>query len=339
MDRIPIGDHSEVVIGRGLPEPLLPISPSRRRTAILTQPTVNHIAERVRELVDGESAVRALPDREAAKTLGVAETTYEWLAELGLSRHDTVVGVGGGALTDIAGFVAATYLRGVEVVHVPTTLLGAVDASIGGKTAVNVAGKNLVGAFWHPSRVVIDIDVMDALPRPLILEGSAEAVKCGFIADEVLIQMFATDGIEADLYEVVRRSVAIKASVVTEDEREVGRRAHLNYGHTIGHAIEFATHIPHGHAVAIGMAAAAVASKRVTGYDAINEHLEVLRAVGLPSVSPAVDKHEILTYLARDKKRDHSGTRMTLLEGPQRPVLLPVDAATVDAALEAVGIS
>lgn len=318
---------------------MLPEAAGRRMVAILTQPAVAEIAQSVADEFGSMATVRALPDREDAKTLQVAEATYTWLAELGASRHDTIVAVGGGALTDIAGFVAATYLRGIEVVHVPTTLLAAVDASIGGKTAVNVAGKNLVGAFWHPSRVVVDVDIIESLPPPLLVEGAAEAIKCGFIADSHLVALFERNGLSGDLEEVITRAVAVKADIVTRDARESGVRAHLNYGHTVGHGVEFATGIPHGHAVSIGMVAAAVASAKVTGYDGVAEQRRILSEIGLPVVAPAVERERVKTYLSRDKKRDHSGLRMTLLEGPQRPVVVPVDSATVDAALDAVGIS
>ncbi len=168
--------------------------------------------------------LRVLPDGEAAKTLAVAEGVYEWLAGLGLTRADTVLGVGGGSLTDLAGFVAATFLRGVEAVYVPTTLVGAVDAAIGGKTGVNLGAKNLVGAFQHPARVVIDADLLDALPLGLRRDGAAEALKAGLIGDPDLVGLYERDGLEADPAEVVRRAVAVKAAVVGRDFREEGER-------------------------------------------------------------------------------------------------------------------
>ena len=195
-----------------------------------------------------------------------AETVYETLARLGLSRHDTVLGVGGGSVTDLAGFVAGTWLRGVEVVHVPTTLLGAIDASIGGKSGVNLAGKNLVGVFWHPSRVVVDVGIMKALPAALLREGLVEAMKVGLIGDPGLFGAIEDSGTDVNLEDVVRRAVAVKARIVAEDERELGVRALLNLGHTIGHAIEFASPLSHGESVGIGLVAAARVSESKLGF-------------------------------------------------------------------------
>ncbi len=185
--------------------------------------------------------VIGLPDREEAKTLEVAASVYEGLARFGLSRHDTIVGVGGGTVTDLAGYVAGTWLRGVEVVHVPTTLLAAVDASIGGKTGVNVGGKNLVGVFWHPTRVVIDVDQLARLPSFLIREGMSEAYKAGLIGDAALAGVISEHGMPAPLAEVVERAVRVKAAIVDADVREQDVRAYLNFGHTVGHAIEYAS--------------------------------------------------------------------------------------------------
>ena len=160
---------SEVVIGRGFPDPLLPVSSYRRTTAVFTQPGAAKVAQRVSDAV-GAAPLMHLPDRDEAKSLAEVEKAYQWLAEIPVGRHDTIVGVGGGAVTDMAGFVAATWLRGIEAVMVPTTLLAAVDAAIGGKTGINFAGKNLVGAFHLPSRVIIDLDVLDRVPGTLRLE-------------------------------------------------------------------------------------------------------------------------------------------------------------------------
>ncbi|MDE0709519.1 MAG: iron-containing alcohol dehydrogenase, partial [bacterium] len=225
--RIAVGSASEVLIGPGLPHRLMPASSGREQVVIICQPGSRLVAESVRELLRSEAGTTLIeaPDRDEAKSLDTLALLYDRLAELNLGRHDTIVGVGGGAVTDLAGFVAATWLRGSESILVPTTLLGAVDASIGGKTGINVMGKNLVGSFWHPSRVVISLDVLSRLPRPLLLEGSAEAVKAGFIADPRLVDLFMEHGLAFPMAEVVRRAVAVKAEVVSEDFREGGLRA------------------------------------------------------------------------------------------------------------------
>jgi 3-dehydroquinate synthase len=284
-------------------------------------------------------ATRQLPDREAAKTLTTAEATFLWLNSLGMTRGDTIVAVGGGALTDAAGFIAAAYLRGIEIVLVPTTLLGAVDAAIGGKTAVNVGGKNLAGLFRHPERVVIDLDVLDGLPKALLVEGTAEAVKAGLIADIELVGLYEEHGLHAPLDQVVPMAVRVKAAVVGGDFREGGRRAVLNYGHTVGHAVETATGLPHGHAVAVGMAAAGAISEAVVGFADAGRQRRLLEALELPVTSPAVERRELHRLMALDKKRDSSGIRMVLLRSIGDPTVVTVDAATVDAALDAVGVA
>jgi 3-dehydroquinate synthase len=284
------------------------------------------------------SDVRVVPDRDAAKTLLVAEDCYLWLNELALTRDDLIVGVGGGAATDLAGFVAATYLRGVAVVHVPTTLLGAVDAAIGGKTGVNVGGKNLVGAFHHPRAVLIDPDVLDGLPSELLVEGAAEALKCGLIADPALVALYEAEGIDADLEEVVVRAVRVKADVVGEDFEERGKRAILNYGHTVGHAVEIAASMPHGHAVAVGMVAAGAASQEITGFTAADRQRDLIGRLGLPVSAPQVDTRTVRAYMALDKKRRGDELRMTLLEAIGRATVRAVDDATVRVALAAIGI-
>ena len=194
--RVPVGDSSEVLIGPGLPVRLLPASEHREKAVVIAQPGAMATARKVVERLVSEAHAHLIevPDREEAKTLETLGILYARLADLNVGRHDTIVGVGGGATTDLAGFAAATWLRGIESVLVPTTLLGAVDASIGGKTGINVLGKNLVGAFWHPSRVVISTDVLVSLPEELLREGSAEAVKAGFIADPRLVEIFMEHG-------------------------------------------------------------------------------------------------------------------------------------------------
>ncbi len=345
VERIAVAGETTVLVGRGLLDAatVLGERPGRRRVAVLCQPgeparLARALARSIR--AGGEAAaVRVLPDGEGAKTLEAAGAVYEWLAAQGMTRRDTVLGVGGGALTDVAGFVAATFLRGIEAVYVPTTLLGAVDAAIGGKTALNLGAKNLVGAFHHPARVVVDADVLDALPAALRREGSAEALKAGLVGDADLVALYERDGAGADLAEVVRRAVAVKAAIVGRDPREQGERAHLNYGHTVGHAVEVAGGLGHGSAVAVGMVAAGRAGALLAGFTGEERQRSILEGLGLPVAAPGLGRGAVLRLMSLDKKRTGAGLRMVLLEAVGRPRLEVVGTATVEAALAAVGIS
>lgn len=340
MDSFLIGGRSEILVGRDLlGGDLLPDRTGRERIAVFTQPGATAVAATVeRALAPVEVRRMMLPDGEAAKTLRVAEHSYEWLTDFGIGRHDTVVAVGGGTVTDLAGFVAATYLRGVEVVHIPTTLLGAVDAAIGGKTGVNLHGKNLVGAFYHPSRVLVDLAVLESLPTHLKQEGLVEALKAGLIADPVLVGLIERAGLHAELTEVVPRAVAVKARIVEQDFKEAGLRAVLNYGHTIGHAVEIAGNLPHGHAVALGMAAAGRIAEELVEFGEMARQNEALAGLGLPLQSSGIAREPVLEILARDKKRDASGIRMVLLPAIGRAVVRPVSGPTIEGGLAAIGI-
>lgn len=347
MERVLITDEgqevSRVSIGSGIladPESFVGTA-GYQRIAIFTQEPPSGIAERVAATLGGTGAavyLRTLPDREAAKTMGVAESSYRWLNGLGMTRYDLIVGVGGGALTDAAGFVAATYLRGLAAVFVPTTLLGAVDAAIGGKTGVNVDGKNLAGVFKHPERVVIDVDILAALPAHLLREGHAEALKAGFIADPALIDLYARHGADVPVNEIVTRAVAVKAAVVSGDFKESGARAILNYGHTVGHAVESLTGMPHGEAVAVGMVAAGAASAHTLGFTGARRQRRIIASLGLPVRAPQLGLGEVRATMNLDKKRDAGGLRMVLLEDFGRPVLRSASPATVEAALAAIGL-
>lgn len=320
---------------------LLPSREGRSRVAVIHQPATVAVARTVADAVAGAGSrvsMREVPDREGAKTLGVVEELAHWLNTEGLNRHDTIIGVGGGALTDVAGFVGAVYLRGIETIQVPTSLLGAVDAAIGGKTAVNIDGKNLVGAFRLPARVVIDIDTLEQLPEPLLREGAAEALKAGLIGDETLVELYERSGLAASLDAVVDRAVGVKVAVVNEDFDESGRRAILNYGHTVGHAVEIAAGLSHGEAVAVGMVAAGAASERTVGFAEADRQREIIAALGLPVAVPGVDRDRVLELMALDKKRTSTGLNMVLLEAVAVPVVREVDDASVHEALAAVGV-
>jgi 3-dehydroquinate synthase len=344
---ITVGDvvASEILIDPGAtaaPEPatFLPESSRRRRVAILTQPTVaGRAAAIARAIGEGyETGVHVVPDREAAKTLTVAEEIVAWMNGLGLTRHDTVIGIGGGAVTDLAGFVAATYLRGVEAVLVPTTMLGAVDAAIGGKTAVNVNGKNLVGVFRHPARVVVDTDVLGSLPRDILREGAAEALKAGLIADVGLVEFYERHGLEAPLDDVVTRAIRVKAAVVSEDFEEHARRAILNYGHTIGHGVETVAGLSHGYSVAVGMVAAGEISAQLCGFSENARQRAVIEQLGLPTSAAGFDPAAVLRAVALDKKRDERGLRMVLLRAIGDPIVVPVDQDAVTIGLATIGL-
>jgi 3-dehydroquinate synthase len=290
--------------------------------AVLVDAAVGERSPRVAPLVE---ALRArLPQvgvkrfdlraGEACKTLAEIERTTEWLAEQGYDRRCAIVGVGGGAATDHAGFAAAVYLRGVRFALVPTTLLAMVDASVGGKTAVDLpAGKNLVGAFHQPSAVVADLGFLETLPAREVRAGLAEVAKCGFIVDaEVLTILEALPAGEAKLppavaAELVARAVRVKAEVVAEDETESGRRAILNFGHTVGHALEAASGygLLHGEAVGLGMLAAlSLGEARGLGTPALTARARALLArLGLPvDLAPRLSA-DVLARVTVDKKR------------------------------------
>ncbi len=352
MESILIGDQCEILVSKDLPAPLLPPRPKnpRSRVVVLTQPgaaarvsaaAAARIAEDASTTDADPVAVHTveIPDRDDAKTLGVVEDLYRELDRHRVDRYDTIVGVGGGAATDLAGFVAATWLRGVEAVYVPTTLLGAVDAAIGGKTGVNREGKNQVGAFRHPRRVAISINVLSSLPRILLVEGMGEVLKAGLIADPGLVEILESDGLAASLWEVVVRAVRVKAEVTAADFREAGRRLILNYGHTVGHAVETATGIPHGHAVAVGMVAAGAISERKTGFPHRQRQREIIASLGLPVDCPSVPRPVIVDLVGKDKKRrGGSLPKMVLLEEFGKPVVVDITLDDLEAGLAAVGL-
>jgi len=333
---IQIPDGSEILLGRNSLPVLEPRS-GRRRVAVLSQPGSVEIAADVAiELVRMglEVASLVLPDGEEAKTLASAGRVYDWLEAQHIGRGDTLVAVGGGTVTDLGGFVGATWLRGIEVVYVPTTLTGAVDAAIGGKTGINVGGKNLVGVFSHPKRIVINFDTLEALPADILVEGYAEAVKTGYISDQRLVGMV---GDPDHLAEVVERCVRFKAEVVAEDLREGGRRATLNYGHTIGHAVEMVTGISHGEAVAVGMVAAAAVSDARFGTELEREHRQRLQHLGLPTDIDGTSSMELLPLIRLDKKRTAEGVRMVLLRGIGDPIVDVVTDEELLLAMRAIG--
>ncbi|MGF1618159.1 MAG: 3-dehydroquinate synthase family protein [Acidimicrobiia bacterium] len=340
MEELKVGG-STVRIVSGIRGSILPEREGRRRVAIITQPGASQHAVRIsRFLKDGglDVDVLGVPDRDEAKTLAVAATLYERFSRIGLGREDTVVGVGGGAVTDLAGFVAGTWMRGVEVVHFPTTLLAAVDASIGGKTGVNHIGKNLVGVFWDPTLVVIDLDILDKLPTALVREGMAEALKAGLVGDAGLVELIEAHGIDAPLDKVVPAAVKVKARYVGDDPRDVSGRAMLNFGHTVGHAVEYASSLSHGSAVGVGMVAAAAVSEADVGFVERSRVVEAIARTGLATSVEGLDRTRVRDLIGVDKKRDRNGVRMVLLEAVGKPTLRHADEGSIDLALRAIGL-
>jgi 3-dehydroquinate synthase len=322
-----------VIIGRGLLAELQRLLAGRHRVAILHQPVLAQTAEAIRDSLSdqGVDAHRIeIPDAEGGKELPVVGFIWEVLGRIGIGRRDAIVSLGGGAATDVAGFAAATWLRGVDIVHVPTTLLGMVDAAVGGKTGINTdAGKNLVGAFHQPTAVLIDLATLETLPRNEIVAGMAEIVKAGFIADPVILDLIeadpqaALDPAGAVLPELIRRAVTVKAEVVAADEKESQLREILNYGHTLAHAIERRERYRwrHGAAVSVGLVFAAELG-RLAGRlddDTADRHRSILAALGLPVGYDADALPTLLEFMAGDKKTRAGVLRFVVLDGLAKP--------------------
>ena len=330
-------DPYEIVIGRALlGEVAIGLGEKVRKVLVVHPVALTASAELLREALvnDGYEAILAgVPDSEDAKRVEVAAFCWGIMGKADFTRTDAVVGFGGGSTTDLAGFVAATWLRGVKLIQVPTTLLGMVDAAIGGKTGINTSeGKNLVGAFHAPSRVIIDLDTLNSLSRNEVLAGFGEVVKYGFIADPVILDLIeadvaiATDPNSAVFQEIIERSVSIKARVVGEDFKESGLREILNYGHTLGHAIEHAERYKwrHGAAIAIGMVFVAELA-RLAGRlndSVVDRHRSVLMLLGLPTSYPADKWDQLLETMQRDKKSRSGTLRFVVLDDLAKPTIM-----------------
>ncbi|GAA2166691.1 3-dehydroquinate synthase [Actinomadura napierensis] len=333
--RVQVGgaDPYDVVIGTGVLAELPALVGDRARTvAVVHAEGLPEIARPVcGALEEAGYTVHALPvpDGEAAKEVGVLAGLWSSFARAGMTRTDVVVGVGGGATTDLAGFAAASWLRGVRSVLVPTTLLGMVDAAVGGKTGINVPeGKNLVGAFHPPAGVLCDLAALVTMPHDDYISGLAEIIKAGFIADPAILDLVEADPEGAaspagpHTRELVERAIRVKADVVSADLKESGLREILNYGHTLAHAIEKAEDYKfrHGHAVAIGMVYAAELA-RLAGRlpaDVAERHRAVLTSVGLP-VSYAADWPGLRETMTIDKKSRGATLRFVVLDGLAEP--------------------
>jgi 3-dehydroquinate synthase len=331
------GEHPhEVVVGAGVHAELPALVGSGARSVLVIHSAGLAAARPVCAVLSAagyQVQAEAVPDGEAAKDVSVAAWLWSRLAAAGIGRTDAIVAVGGGAVTDLAGFVAATWLRGVRIVLVPTTLLGMTDAAIGGKTAINTAdGKNLVGAFAPPAGVLADVAALGTLPPAEYASGLAEVIKAGFIADPVILELIEADPAAAAKpggpheRELIERAITMKARVVSADLREAGQREMLNYGHTLGHAIERVEDysIRHGEAVSIGMCFAAAVARlagRLDGATAAR-HQVVLTAVGLPVRYQGGSWPRLRAAMAVDKKARAARLRLVVLDGLARPGIL-----------------
>ena len=352
---VPVARPYPVVLGAGLDlAETLSRSLEPGPCAVLTDSTVGPLhAAPVCEALERAgwrvTDTLEVPAGEPSKSLGAYADTVRRLAQLGLTRDATLFALGGGVVGDLGGFVAATYMRGINLVMLPTSLLAMVDSSVGGKVGVDLPeGKNLVGAFVRPRLVAADLDWLGTLPERELSNGLAEALKMGLLAggdffDDLRLLEHARTGDPEALLPLVLHSVRFKARVVAEDEMEGGLRAILNYGHTIGHALEAAASyaLPHGAAVAAGMVAAALISRDHFGKDLTGLHADLLRSAGLPPSVPGVDTGQAFLAMGRDTKRSGSDAagerRFVLLEDVGKPVRgVPVDGDEALRALEAV---
>jgi 3-dehydroquinate synthase len=327
----------QVVVGVGVLSELPGLVPPGARTVVVIH--AEGLGEIARPACGALAAAgyqvhaEPVPDGEAAKTVEVAAGLWSRLGRHNVTRSDCIVGIGGGATTDLAGFVAATWLRGVQFVLVPTTLLGMADAAVGGKTAIDIPeGKNLVGAFHSPAGVLADLVTLETLPREDYVSGLAEVIKAGFIADPVILDLVKADPRGATVphgthaRELLERAIAVKAEVVSKDLNEKGLREILNYGHTLGHAIERVEgyRFKHGHAVAIGMVYVAEVARLDGRLDprVVALHRDILASVGLPAAYPAGTWPSLREAMSVDKKARGARLRLVVLDGLARPAIL-----------------
>lgn len=323
----------DVLIGRGVRDRVPELLGGARRVALVHAPglTVDLPGYEVLDL--------ELPDGEAAKSAAVVTDAWERLGAAGFTRSDAVVTMGGGATSDVGGFIAATWLRGVRVVHVPTSLLGMVDAAVGGKTGIDTgAGKNLVGSFHEPAGVLCDLDLLATLPPAELVSGLGEVVKCGFIADPEILAILEADPaavldpVSDALAQLVERSITVKADVVAGDLKETGGvdghpgREALNYGHTLAHAVEKVTGytVRHGEAVSLGMVYVAALARLAGRLDdqTAARHATTLASVGLPTAWADASFDDLLAVMRVDKKTRGATLRFVVLDALARPSVL-----------------
>ncbi|KQO99829.1 3-dehydroquinate synthase [Leifsonia sp. Leaf264] len=345
-------DPYDIVVGNGVLSGLADrLGQNVRKVLIVHAPTLGAKANELRESLQDrfEVLLAEVPDAETAKRVEVAAFCWQVMGQSDFTRSDAVIGFGGGAVTDLAGFVAATWLRGVKLIQVPTSVAGMVDAAIGGKTGINTAeGKNLVGAFYAPAAVFCDLDTLDTLPKNEILAGFAEIVKAGFIDSPEILDIIeadvdaVTDPSTPQFRRVIELAIAMKARVVSEDFTEQGLREILNYGHTLGHAIEHAERYQwrHGAAVSIGMVFAAELG-RLTGSlsdEVVDRHRSILDSLSLPISYPVGRWNTLLATMQRDKKARAGMLRFIVLDDLARPsVLTAPETSLLFAAYQEIG--
>jgi 3-dehydroquinate synthase len=318
----------DVVVGHGLLGELPGLVARAQRVAVIHPEALRTTGETIAEDLRGqgfEAHSVEVPDGEQSKDLKVAAYLWDVLGKAGFTRTDAVVAVGGGATTDLAGFVAATWLRGVDVVHVPTTLLAMVDAAVGGKTGINTsAGKNLVGAFHEPRGVLCDLTALETLPKHDFTSGLAEVIKVGFTHDPRILEL-VEEGPEQHTRELIERAIAVKAAVVADDLTEQGGRETLNYGHTLGHAIEKVEDYRwrHGAAVSVGLVFVAELARLAGRLDdaTAERHRTVLASVGLPTTYDG-DWTQLLAAMRIDKKSRADRLRFVVLDALAKPRIL-----------------
>ena len=333
--RVESGSPYDVVIGRGLLDELVlaAAATGAAKVALIHPPPLAATAEVIHDaLADAglDAHLLQVPDAEDAKNLTVLGFCWNVFGQIGLDRRDVVIGLGGGSVTDVAGFAAATWMRGVKNIQVPTTLLAMVDAAVGGKTGINTdAGKNMVGAFYEPAAVIADIATLETLAPHELVAGMAEVVKCGFIADPEILTIIEADAVVAvdpgtpQFAELVRRAVDVKAAVVAADLRESDLREILNYGHTMAHAIEKRERYKwrHGAAVSVGLVFAAELARAAGRLDdeTADRHLTVLHTLGLPTTYDPDALGDLVKIMGSDKKTRSGTLRFVVLDALAKP--------------------
>lgn len=323
------------IVGRNLLNDIAPHLEGSKKVLLVSPQALSVTAELLKNTLQDsgfEVLLAEVPSGEDAKRIEVASFCWKIMGQADFNRNDCVIGLGGGSTTDLAGFVAANWLRGVKLYLIPTTLLAMVDAAIGGKTGINTAeGKNLVGSFYLPSKVFVDLQTLESLPRNELLAGMAEVVKYGFIEDDSMLDVVLQDesatNFESEAFKnLVEKSISIKERITTSDFKESGEREFLNYGHTLGHAIEHAERYKwrHGAAISIGMTFAAelsLLSGRLSSQE-VDKHREVFAKLGLPMTYRLDRFDQLLATMQRDKKTRSGVLRFIVLEKIGKPSVL-----------------
>ena len=313
----------EIEIGQNYQEALFEMAQGRERIAIIFSETMKENIPNF-DFQGAEAFYFGIPDGEAGKSVRTLELIWNWLGAAGFTRSDLVIGIGGGAVTDLAGFAAASWLRGLDWVAIPTTVAGMVDAAVGGKTGINSDyGKNLIGAFHSPIKVIVDMAWLDTLSDRDFAAGLAEVVKCGFISDGQILALIENlslseiRGSKPLTQELIERAVQVKADVVSGDFKESFNREILNYGHTFGHAVEIHSQysLRHGECVSIGMAFIAHLSfdSGLISQELLQKHLSILRGLGLPVQYPQGEWHELFSAMKLDKKSRGNSLRFVVI--------------------------